>query len=66
MQRQSKLLYPLAQIRQKARGIIQVLETNDSVIGIPHHNHIATGIATSPPLCPNVEDVMKEDVGERR
>jgi hypothetical protein len=66
MQRQSKLLYPLAQIRQKARGILQVLETDDSVIGIPHHNNIATGIATSPPLCPEVEDIVKKYVGERR
>src|SRR5271169_5357419 len=43
-----------------------MLEANDEVVGIPHDDHVARGLAPSPAFGPEVEDVMQVDVGKQR
>jgi hypothetical protein len=47
-------------------GVGFVLEANDEVVGIPHDDHVARGLAPSPAFGPEVEDVMQVDVGKQR
>ena len=66
MQRQRKLLQPLTHRVQEAPGVALVLEADDEVVGIPHDDHVARGLAPSPALGPEVEDVVQVDVGKQR
>jgi hypothetical protein len=43
-----------------------MLETDDEVVGIPNHDHVARGFAPSPALGPEVEDIVEIDVREQR
>ena len=66
MQRQRELLQPLAHRVPEAPGVGLVLEADDDIIGIAHDDHVARGLAPSPALGPEVEDVVQVDVGEQR
>src|SRR6516225_497132 len=66
MQRERKLLYPYAQCVPEASGVGLVLETDDEVVGVPHNDHIALGLAPSPAVGPQIEHVVHIDVGEQR
>ena len=66
MKRQRELLQPLAHLVPEAPGIGLVLETDDDVVGVAHDDHVALGLAPSPALGPEVEDVVQVDVGKQR
>src|SRR5208283_1590961 len=66
MQRQRNLLQPFAHRIPEAAGVIPALEADDDVVGVPHHDHVARGLAPSPALGPEIEDVVEIDVGEQR
>jgi hypothetical protein len=42
-----------------------MLETYDDVIGVSHDDDLTSGTALSPSVCPEVEDVMKVDIGQQ-
>src|SRR6266567_3945641 len=52
MQRQRKLLQPLAHLVEEAPGIALVLEADDEVVSVAHNDHVAGGLAPSPALGP--------------
>ena len=66
MQRQRKLLQPLAQLAPEAPGITLVLKADDEVVGVAHDDHVTRGLAPTPALNPEVEDVVQVDVGQER
>src|SRR5208283_5675731 len=66
MQRQRELLQPFAQRVPEAAGVVPALEADDDVVAVPHHDHVARGLAPSPALGPEIEDVVEIDVGEQR
>jgi hypothetical protein len=43
-----------------------MLEADHEVIRIAQDDHVARGLAPSPALGPQVEDVVQVDVGEQR
>src|ERR1019366_8822981 len=47
MKRQRELSQPVAHRVPKAAGLALMLETDDKVVGIPDHDHIARGLASS-------------------
>lgn len=65
MQRQCKLLQPLSHIREKASGIDLMLKTDNTIVGIAHNDDVTLSMVASPPVCPEVEDVMEIDVGQQ-
>ena len=66
MQRQRELLQPLTHRIPEAPGVGLVLETDHNVIRVAHEDHVAGGLAPSPALGPEVEDVVQVDVGQER
>src|ERR1019366_357548 len=66
MKRQRELPQPIAHRIPEASGVALMLETNDDVVGIPNHDHVARGLAPSPAFGPKIEDVVKVDVREQR
>src|SRR5450631_3133667 len=62
MQRQRKLLQPLAQFRQKTLGIVFVLKTGDNIVGVAHVGDVAASLAVSPPFGPQVKAVVQINV----
>ncbi len=47
-------------------GLESMLESYDEVIGITHQHYIAARVLTTPSLDPQVEHIMKVDVGQQR
>jgi transposase len=43
-----------------------VRQADDNVIRVAHDNHVTRGLAPSPALGPEVEDVVQVDIGEQR
>jgi len=63
MQRQAESGKALAQLCQKFFGLTPMLESYDEVIGIPNDDDVVR-VSLSPPLDPEVEHVVKVDVGQ--
>jgi hypothetical protein len=42
-----------------------VLEADDNIVSVPHHDDVAMGMASSPLIRPQIEDVMQVDVGQK-
>ena len=66
MKRQREAFEPLAHHIEESPGIHLALKTNDDVVGVSHNNHVARGLAPSPAVGPQVENVVQVDVGEER
>ncbi len=66
MQLQPELREPLAEIGKEPQRILLVFEAHNEVVRPTHDDHIPVRVAASPPVCPQVEDVMKVNVGEQR
>ena len=66
MQRQRKLLQPISHRVQETSSVGLVLKTNDDIVGIAHDDHVARGLAPSPAFRPEIENVVKVDVGKER
>ena len=50
----------------KPLGIGLVFKAGDDVIGIAHQDDVPLGMVASPPLSPEIEDVMQVDVRQQR
>ena len=66
MQFQVELLHSFRKLRPKLIGIRFALESNHDVISKSHDDHIAVCPLLTPRLDPQIEYVMKIDVGQKR
>jgi hypothetical protein len=66
VQLQPELREPLAEIGKEPQRLLGVFEAHDEVVRPTHDDHNPVRVAASPPVCPQVENVMKVDVGEQR
>src|SRR5882724_6018162 len=66
MQFQVELLHSFRKLRPKLIGIRFALESNHDVISKSHDDHIAVRPLLTPRLDPQIEYVMKIDVGQKR
>ena len=66
MEFQPKAGQPFPKLAQKPLSVLSVLETNNKVIGKPHHHRIPSGFAASPLMNPKVQRVVQVDVGQPR
>ena len=66
MQFQVELLHAFRELRPELFGIRFAAESNHDVIGETHDNHISVRPLLTPCLNPQVEYVMKIDVGQER
>ena len=51
---------------RKRRASLSCSKPDDEVVGIAHDDHVARGLAPSPALGPQIEDVVQVDVGKQR
>jgi hypothetical protein len=65
MHRQPELLHARAHLRQESLRIVQSLEADYAVVGVSNNDHVPTGVAVSPLLRPQVEDIMQVHVGQQ-
>src|ERR1700682_3674698 len=65
MQGQRKLRQPIPQFRLKPLGIGLVLKAGNDVVGIAHQDDVSLGMVASPPLRPEIEDVMQVNVRQQ-
>src|SRR5271166_4289793 len=66
MQGQRKLRQPIPQFCLEPLGVGLVFKAGDDVIGIAHQDDVPPGMVASPPLSPEIEDVMQVDVRQQR
>src|SRR6266700_239245 len=66
MQLQAELRKPLSKITEEPFCITEVLEPDHEVVREPHDDHVTMRVAASPPIGPQVEDVVKVHVREQR
>src|SRR5260370_17034432 len=66
MERQHELLKPCTHRIEETTSVALVLEADHHVIGIAHDDHVASGLALSPALGPQVQNVMQVDIAEER
>jgi len=66
VQLQLELLHSFFQFRPEPFGIVLELESNQGIIGITHHDHIAMRTLLTPGLNPEIEDVMEVDIRQQR
>lgn len=65
VERKRELLKPQARRLPEAPGVGFILEAHNNVIGESHDNDSAFGFPSSPPLGPQIEDVVQIHVGEQ-
>ena len=65
MQGQRKLRQSIPQFRLKPLLISLVFKAGDYVIGIAHQDNVPLGMVTSPPIGPEIKDVMEVDVRQQ-
>src|SRR5882757_9726222 len=66
MQFQAELPKPLGEFGKKLFGIRFALESNHDVVRVPHDDHIAVRLLSTPCLSPQIERVMKVDIRQQR
>src|SRR3954451_8395052 len=64
MERQRELLKPVAHHVEEPTGVGLVLETDDDIIRVSHNDHVAGGLPLSPAFGPEVERVVKINIGK--
>ena len=42
-----------------------MLESDNTIVGVSHHDHFSTGLAIAPLLRPQIEYVMQVDVSQK-
>jgi len=57
---------PSTKLVQEPLCVGPMLEAHDEVIRPTHNDHITVRVAASPPISPQVEDVVQVHVGEQR
>jgi hypothetical protein len=63
---QGECRQPVAQFNQKPLSIRAVLERDDRVIGLAHHDHSTPRMASPPLPDPEIVDVVEIDVCQQR
>ena len=66
VQLQPELAQPLGHLTPKALSIAAELEPGNPIVGIPHHDHVTSGMAPPPLPRPQVERVVQVDIGQQR
>ncbi len=66
MQFEAELSHSFAQFCPEPFGIRLLLESNHDVVGIPHDDHIAMRLLSTPCLDPQIKGVMKIDIRQQR
>ena len=66
VQLQPELAQPLGDRTLKRSASSLELEPGNPIVGIPHRDHVAPGMAPPPLLDPQVERVVQVDVGQER
>src|SRR5271167_4474110 len=66
MQRKRELPEPRAHRIEKAARVACPLEADYDIVRVADDYHVAGGLAPSPALGPQVQDVMEIDVGQKR
>jgi hypothetical protein len=64
VERQREFLKPVAQPVEEPAGVGFVLEADDDIIRVPQDDHVPGGLPLSPAFGPEVEDVVKIDIGK--
>src|SRR4030081_1162506 len=59
---QRELREPLAKLSQEPPRILLILKPHDEVVRETHDDHITVCMTTSPPVGPQVEDIVQIDV----
>ena len=63
MKRQRELLESRTHRLPKAPGVGLVLKADYEIVSITHNDHIARGLAPSPAVGPEIEEVVEIHVG---
>jgi hypothetical protein len=66
VQLQLELLHTFFQFRPEPFGLVLELESNQGIVGITHHDHIAVRTLLTPCLNPEIEDVMEVEIRQQR
>src|ERR1035437_1920083 len=66
MQFQAELSHSLNQFCPEPYGIRFRLEAHDDIVRKPHDDHVTAGVLSTPRLGPQVEPVVKIDIGQQR
>src|SRR6266478_2301294 len=66
MERQREFRKPRAHRLEEPTCVGLMLETDHQIIGIAHDDHVAGGLAPSPALGPEIENIVQVDVREQR
>ena len=66
MQFQTELPKTLGKFGQEPFGIRLALEANHDVVRVPHDDHIAMRLLSTPCLSPQIEGVMEIDIRQQR
>src|SRR3954453_18705255 len=64
VERQCELLKPVAPHIEEPTGVGLVLEADDDIIRVAHNDHVTGGLPLSPAVGPEVESVVKVDIGK--
>src|ERR1700694_4575043 len=65
VQAERELCQAFLEISLETLRILPVLESNDCVVGIPHHDHIGPCVARAPLLDPEIVDVIEVHIREQ-
>lgn len=63
---QIKLLHPHFKALQEAIGIRFVLKSQYTIIGVSDNDDITLSLFTTPLMCPEIEHIVKVNVGKQR
>jgi hypothetical protein len=66
MEFQPKLAQPFLKTLQKTLCVCLMLESQDCIVRIANHHHLASRKLLAPDVHPEIEDTMKIDIGEDR
>lgn len=66
VEREPELAQTLSQAIEKRPSILGELEAHNAVVRISDDDHIPLGFAPSPPMCPQVENVMQVNIGKQQ
>jgi hypothetical protein len=66
VQHQPELRESLTQLGQEPPRIVLMLESDDEIVRPAHDDHITVPVAASPPVSPQVKDVVEVDVRHQR
>jgi len=66
MERQPKPLEPLTEVSEEPLRVTTILESHNVVVRVADDDHVAFRPRLPPPVDPQVEHVVKVDIGQKR